>query len=109
MAELKTKKESTSVDEFLGAIADDKQRADALRLRALMAKVTGDKGSMWGSAIVGFGKRTYRNASGKENDWFETGFSPRKGKTALYVSSGAPLDVAAVKKLGKVEVAKGCF
>jgi hypothetical protein len=33
---------------------------------------------MWGESIVGFGSYHYKYASGREGDWFLTGFSPRK-------------------------------
>jgi hypothetical protein len=33
---------------------------------------------MWGDSIIGFGSYHYKYASGREADWFLTGFSPRK-------------------------------
>lgn len=32
---------------------------------------------MWGTSMVGFGHYHYKYASGRENDWFQSGFSPR--------------------------------
>ena len=38
--------------------------------------------------IVGFGRYHYKYASGREGDWFVTGFSPRKQALTLYIMSG---------------------
>ncbi len=66
MAELKTRKNEASVGAFIEAIENDLRR------------VTGEDGAMWGASIVGFGNYHYKYASGREGDWFLTGFAPRK-------------------------------
>ena len=43
---------------------------------------------MWGPSIVVFGSYRYKGASGREGDWFLTGFSPRKENLTLYLISG---------------------
>ncbi len=78
MAELKTKQNAASVVDFLAAIEDKKQRADAKKISAMMRAATGSRAKMWGTSIVGFGSYHYKYASGREGDWFVTGFSPRK-------------------------------
>jgi len=39
----------------------------------------------WGDSIVGFGTYHYKYASGREGDWFVTGFSPRKQNLTIYL------------------------
>ncbi len=56
-AELKTKKNEASVEEFLNSIENTERRTDGLRLLEIYKRVTGEKPKMWGPAIIGFGDR----------------------------------------------------
>lgn len=109
MAELKTRATALSVDTFLKGIADDERRADALAVCKLMAKVTGEKPVMWGSAIVGFGKRKLRYPDGREVDWMRVAFSPRKANTVFYVGVGEQQQAELLARLGKHKLGKGCL
>jgi len=77
MAEPKTKPNEQSVEDFLKTVADEKKRQDCLEILMLMKEVTNAKPKMWGPSIVGFGNYRYKYESGREGDWFLTGFSPR--------------------------------
>ena len=77
-AELKTKKNEASVEDFLNEIADESVREDAKKISEMMQKATGKQPKMWGASIVGFGEYQYKYASGREGDWMRIGFSPRK-------------------------------
>lgn len=105
MADLKTKATKASVATLLKAVASDR-RDDCEALVAMMEKATGKKGVLWGPKIVGFGDRRLVYDSGRELDWFEVGFSPRKSALVLY---GVVLDPAALEKLGRHETGKGCL
>lgn len=109
MAELKTRKNDGNVDEFLASLADDRRRADAIEVRELMAGMTGDRGSMWGDSIVGFGEATYTSGSGKENRWFEVGFSPRKQSLTLYIMPGFDEYQGLLDRLGPHSTGKSCL
>ena len=86
MAELKTKLTKASVDGFLKGVDDEGRRKDCQALVRLMKRAVKAEPRMWGSSIVGFGDYSYTNASGRENDWFLAGFSPRKaGADALHL------------------------
>ena len=80
MAELKTKLNNGDVHAFLNNIPDEKKRQDALTILKLMQDATDVKPRMWGDSIVGFGSYHYKYASGREGDWFLTGFT-RVNKT----------------------------
>ncbi|MGA9672687.1 MAG: DUF1801 domain-containing protein [Terracidiphilus sp.] len=108
MAENKTKATSESVAAFLDA-CDEGRRADAKALAKLMQKVTGDKPSMWGSSIVGFGSYHYTYESGREGDTCIVGFSPRKAANVLYGAIGFDGAAALLDKLGKHTTGKGCL
>lgn len=109
MAELKTKVNEQSVTKFLNSIKDKQRRQECLTVLEMMKKATKTEPKMWGSSIVGFGKYHYVYASGREGDWFLTGFSPRKQNLTLYIMGGLSAHEALLQKLGKHKTGKGCL
>ena len=109
MAELKTKLTKASVASFLAAIDDDQVGADCKRIATIMKKATGAKAEMWGSAIVGFGRYHYKGRSGREGDWMQVGFSPRKNNLTVYLTAGFQGHDALLAKLGKHSKGMGCL
>jgi len=105
MADNKTKPTRISVAAFIDSITDQGRRADAKALVKLMQKASGEKPTMWGSSIVGFGSHHYVYDSGREGDMPLIAFSPRKAATVLYGLSSAE---ALLPKLGKHTRGKGC-
>jgi hypothetical protein len=109
MAELKTKKNEASVTKFLDGVKDEKKRQDSYTILKLMKQITKAEPKMWGTSMVGFGSYHYKYASGREGDWFVTGFSPRKQNLTLYIMSGISKYPDLLKKLGKFKTGKGCL
>ena len=109
MAELKTKKNESSVTKFLDGVKDEKKRQDSYTILKLMKQITKAEPKMWGTSIIGFGSYHYKYASGREGDWFVTGFSPRKQNLTLYIMSGISKYPDLLKKLGKFKTGKGCL
>jgi len=109
MAELKTKPTGQSVDDFLQTVPDERKRLDSYIILEIMKRATGEQPRMWGSSIVGFGARHYKYESGREGDWFVTGFSPRKQNLTLYLTYALDRHEALLKKLGKHKTGKGCL
>ena len=109
MAELKTKPNDGDVEAFLAAVPDAQKRSDSLVLLELFRTVTGDPGKMWGTAIVGFGDHHYAYASGREGDWFVTGFSPRKQNLTIYCMGSFEQHQELLARLGKHKLGKGCL
>ena len=107
MAELKTKVTKASVEKFLEGITDEKKREDCFQILKIMKKATKAQPKMWGPSIIGFGDYRYKYPSGRENDWFITGFSPRAQSLTLYMTGG--FDQQVLKKLGKYKTGKGCL
>lgn len=108
-AELKTKPGSASASAFIAAIEDDQRRAECRTLAKLMKDITGAPAKMWGASIVGFGSYRYKYESGREGDWFLTGFSPRKQALTLYIMAGFDRYPELVKSLGKFSTGKSCL
>ena len=109
MAELKTRPNDASVDDFLNGVTDDRKRADCRTLVQLMSEATGAEPKMWGDNIVGFGTYHYKYASGREGDWMQVGFSPRKQNLTLYIMSGFSRYEELMKSLGKHSTGKSCL
>lgn len=109
MADLKTIPTRVSVDKFLRGIKDEKKRADCYQIMELMEKATKCRARMWGTSIVGFGDHHYVYESGREGDWFLTGFSPRKQNLTLYMVGGFHQFEDLMAQLGKHSTGKGCL
>jgi hypothetical protein len=109
MAELKTKLNDASVEKFLKTVKDESRRKDCFTILEMMQKITKSEPKMWGSSIVGFGNYHYKYASGREGDWFITGFSPRKQNLTLYIMCGFEKNNELLIKLGKYKNAKSCL
>ena len=109
MAELKTKKNETSVESFLNTVKNEEVRQDCFEIAKMMKKATKAEAKMWGSAIVGFGEYHYKYESGREGDTMKIGFSPRKANITLYVLLGAEPENPLLKRLGKFTTGKGCL
>jgi len=109
MAELKTKPTERSVEEFLNSLPEENRRKECLAILKLMKDVTKKKPKMWGPSIVGFGEYHYHYESGREGDWFLTGFSPRKQNLTLYIMAGFAEYADLMRKLGKHKTGKSCL
>ena len=109
MAELKTKVNDANVEKFLNKSAEGKKREDSFKILELMKKVTKEDPKMWGPSIVGFGSYHYKYESGREGDFFLTGFSPRKQNITVYITSGFKRYDELMKKLGRYKSRKSCL
>ncbi|MFO7536430.1 MAG: DUF1801 domain-containing protein [Chloroflexota bacterium] len=109
MAELKTKPTDQDVSAYLDSVEDEKKRQDSYAILALMQEVTGEEARMWGSSMIGFGSYHYTYESGREGDWFLTGFAPRKRNLTLYIMAGFEAYGELLAKLGKYKTGKSCL
>jgi Domain of unknown function (DU1801) len=114
MAELKTKANEASVQEFLEGVSDDKRRTDCREVMQLLGKITNAEAKMWGANIIGFGTFRLRYPNGREIDWMQVGLSPRKQNLTLYIHGGyvqGGLDTQEqlLQGLGKFKTGKGCL
>ncbi len=105
----KTVETAADVEAFVAAIADPVQRADARILITLMQRLSGAPPRLWGPPIVGFGSYHYKYESGREGDAPRVGFSPRKGKTAIYIVDGFDCYSDHLGRLGRFKTAKVCL
>ncbi len=109
MKKNKTQKTSENVEWFLTSISEDEKRLDSLKLLDIMQDITQAPPTMWGTSIVGFGEYHYKYKSGREGDWFLTGFAPRKQALTLYLMCDLSHDGLNFDGLGKHKKGKGCL
>ncbi len=109
MAEIKTKVNEASVEEFLSKVEDEQKRKDSFEIIKIMKQVTKADPKMWGPAIIGFGSYHYKYESGREGDMPQIAFSPRKQNLTLYIGVGNDSDNPLLKKLGKYTTGKVCL
>lgn len=109
MAEVKTKENDGDVIAFLSKVEPEGKRQDCFEILELMREETGEAPKMWGSSIVGYGDYHYKYESGREGDWFLTGFSPRKRNLTLYITAGFDQYDNILSGLGKYKTGKSCL
>lgn len=106
---MRTKQTDQDVAAFLQSIPDAQRREDCKRVAELMRQVTGSDPAMWGASMVGFGRYHYKYESGREGEWFLTGFSPRKNALTLYIMAGFDRYDRLMESLGKYKTGKSCL
>jgi hypothetical protein len=111
----KTTKNQSDPREFLIAATEGDRRNDAFRILEMMEEISGEPAVMWGDSIIGFGRYSYRYASGHTGEWLRIGFSPRKRDFSLYIMDGClsyASDAASddiLSRLGKHKAGKACL
>src|SRR5690554_2410098 len=109
MAELKTKKNDSDIIEFLNKIDNEEKKTDCFKLLELFEQLTNETPKMWGTSIVGFGSYHYKSDSGREGEWFLTGFSPRKQNLTIYIIAGFGEYDDIMQNLGKYKTGSSCL
>jgi hypothetical protein len=111
MAKYKAKTVATarSVDEYLDSIEPETKRDDCRAITKMMADVSKEPATMWGTGIVGFGSRRYQYDSGHSGDMCLVGFAARKQNIALYLMGIVGNFDDDLKKLGKYKTGAGCI
>ena len=109
MAEMKTKVNDASVEDFLNRIGNAKRREDAFAILKMMKSVTRKQPRMWGPTIVGFDQYHYKYESGREGDMCMIGFSPRRQAMTLYVLPEFLHDATVMKGLGTYTTGVSCL
>ena len=104
-----TRPTDADVKAFLAQVPDQRRREDARAVVDLMAEVTGERPTMWGATMVGFGSYHYRYASGREGDYFVVGLSPRKAALTVYLMDGFEGREHLLERLGPHTTGKACL
>lgn len=103
MAEPKTRKTKASVAAFIAAVENETRRKDAMSVDLMMRDITGEKPTMWGPSIIGYGEY-----DGPTGAWPRAAFSPRKANLVVYLEPDCK-DGDLLNKLGKHKTSKSCL
>jgi hypothetical protein len=87
---------------------DPRRSREGATLLEMFDAATGERATMWGPSMIGYGEVHYRYATGREGDTFQIGFSPRKAELALYGIQGFPRSEELLDRLGKHRRGVGC-
>ena len=110
VAEIKTKENNSSVEDFINGVKDEQMRKDSFVLVKLMQEASKEKPKMWSNAIIGFGNKRYKSPkTGREVDWFKIGFSPRKANLSLHLVFDVKAHADTLSKLCKHKTGAGCL
>ena len=109
MAQNKTKPSDDSVTDYLDQLTNPTRREDARVLLELFGRVTGMQPRLWGGTMVGFGHYHYKYESGREGDYFLTGFAPRKSAMTVYIMPGFKKYSAQLQRLGPHRHSVSCL
>lgn len=107
-AQNKTQPTKQSAAVYVRSIEDAATRKEAKELVKLFAEATAWKPVMWGN-MVGFGSYHYKYDSGREGDFFATGFALRKSGPTVYIMPGYEEYADMLKKLGPHKLGKSCL
>ncbi|MFN8015799.1 MAG: DUF1801 domain-containing protein [Acidimicrobiia bacterium] len=108
MADNKTKPTEKSVKKFLSTVNENRVK-EAQVLIEIMQSISGNKATMWGESIIGFGSTHYKYETGREGDMPTIGFSPRKAKITIYFTEGFDHHSSDLLKLGKYKSSVSCL
>tara|TARA_R110000751_G_scaffold77876_2_gene156970 strand:- start:303 stop:725 length:423 start_codon:yes stop_codon:yes gene_type:complete len=109
MAANKTQPTSNSVIDYLNTVDNNKRREDAFVLLDLFDNIMSEKAVLWGESLIGYGEYHYKYESGREGDFFLTGFSPRKQNLSIYIMPGFKKYTHLLTKLGKHKAGAACL
>ena len=94
---------------YLDSVENKRRREDALVLLDVFESIMDEAAKMWGTSIVGFGSYHFKYDSGREGDWFLTGFAPRKQSLTFYIMPGFEHYEQLLARLGKHKIGKSCL
>lgn len=106
MNQNKTKPTKITINDYIKTLSEQQQN-DALQLIELFKEVSLEQPVMWGSSIIGFGRKIYHYASGRQVDYFLIGFSMRKKGISLYLME--QINQLDLSSLGKMDHGVGCI
>ena len=104
----KTQLTGAPVQRFLAGVPQP-MRDDCAVVSGLMEAATGTAAEMWGSNIVGFGRRTATYADGRQAEWMVAAFAPRKDNITLYLNTAFDGSDALLARLGPHKMGKSCL
>ena len=94
--------------EPIAQLKNPARRAEAVELDALFQEVTGWQPKLWGRNI-GYGQYHYRYDSGREGDFFATGFGAGAREFSIHILPGYSEFPEIAERLGPHRRGKSCW
>ncbi len=94
--------------DYIAEIAPPEKHAEVNRLDVIFREVSGFAPKRWGK-MVGYGEYHYKYDSGREGDFFATGFNIRSKDIALHILPGYSDFPEIAARLGKHKRGKSCW
>ena len=104
----KTQASKVSVSKYIASIQDATSQSDAKLLLKIFKEATGISPVMWGN-MIGFGSYHYIYDSGREGDYFATGFAMRKSGPTIYIMPGYSDYSKLLDNIGPHKLGKSCL
>ena len=101
--------ESTKITKLLQGIEDDQKRKDCFVLLEFFRDITKEEPKIWNGNMIGFGKYAYKYESGREGEWFLTGFATRKKTVAVYLIGNIDNKKTILKEFGSYKEGSSCL
>ena len=109
----KTQPMALDPSDYLDAIEDPQRQADCRDIHAIMERLSGEAPKIWGNnlknGMVGFGDYHYVYESGREGDFFRTGYANRSASISVYIMPGYNDFSDELSRLGKHKMGKSCL
>lgn len=105
----KTLPDSSLLATFLTGIEPERRRRESAVIIEMLERLSGEKPTLWGPSIVGFGSYAYKYDSGHSGTACRIGFSPRKAALTIYIMSGYDNQSERLLRLGPHTIGKSCL
>ena len=109
----KTQPTELRASDYLNAIVDPLRQKDCRQIHEIMERLSGESPKVWGSSLksgmVGFGDYHYVYESGREGDFFRTGYANRAANISIYIMPGYQDFDDELSRLGKHKMGKSCL
>ncbi len=105
----KTQATDSDVLAYINTLTPERRQQDALYLLNLFTEITDLPPVIWGGSMIGFGQYHYQYDSGREGDFFMTGFAMRKQNMVIYLMAGFEHLQNTLQHLGKHKTGKSCL
>ena len=109
MAANKTQPTDASVLDYINAVQHEQRKKDALEIYAIFNELLREPAVLWGDSLIGYGSYHYKYDSGREGDFFLTGFSPRKQNLSVYIMPGFKRYTELLQRFGKHKTGASCL
>lgn len=101
--------ETDKITEMLDGIEDTQKQKECSVLLEFFKDITQEEPELWNGGMIGFGRYAYKYESGREGEWFLTGFAPRKNNIAVYLIGDFNNKKTVLKEFGDYKKGSSCL